>query len=60
MAYVRKTESEIHIEGKYHMGWETVCIFSNNEMKEAEACLKEYFENEPEFEHRLIGRRKAK
>lgn len=58
MTYIRKTEDKYIIQGHYGYGWEDVTI--TDTMQEAKARLKDYRENEPEYNHRMIIRRVKK
>jgi hypothetical protein len=44
MAYVRKTQDEWHVQGRYERKWETVTI--GETFTEARALLHDYRENE--------------
>ena len=51
----RKTREEFQIQGNYGQGWEEVT--AEDTRKEAQARLKEYRENQPEYPHRLVVKR---
>lgn len=53
--YKRKTQDEFAVQGNYGQGWEDVTC--EDTRPEARARLKEYRENEPQYNHRLITRR---
>lgn len=50
--YERKTEDEYQVHGKYAHGWEEVT--AEDTCKEAKERLKEYRENEPGTEFKLV------
>jgi hypothetical protein len=55
MAYKRKTKDEFTIQGNYGYGWEDVTAEDTH--KEARLRLKEYNDNEPQYQHRIIQHR---
>lgn len=57
MPYIRKTKDEYVIIGNYGYGdgWED--LTSEDNRTDAKQRLKEYRENEPQYDHRLIKRR---
>lgn len=55
MAYIRKTKDEYIVQGNYGQGWED--ITAEPTRKECKERLKEYRENEPQYNHRMIVKR---
>lgn len=57
MPYIRKTKDEYVVVGNYGYGdgWED--LTSEDNRTDAKQRLKEYRENEPQYDHRLIKRR---
>ena len=55
MAYKRLTQDEYTVQGNYGQGWEDVTAESTR--KECKERLKEYRENEPQYNHRMIVKR---
>lgn len=53
--YKRKTRDEYVIEQDWGLGWEEV--FSEDTLREGNARLNEYYDNEPDIPVRLIKRR---
>ena len=52
-----KTKEVIVLQGKYDLGWEDLVEYEADQYAEARRDYKDYQENEPQYQHRLIRRR---
>lgn len=55
MAYIRTTEDEFQIHGNYSQGFEE--LTSETTWKEAKQCIKDYRENEPGVQFKIVTKR---
>ena len=55
MAYVRTTEDEFQIHGNYGQGYEELTCETT--WKEAKQCIKDYRENEPGVQFKIVTKR---
>ena len=55
MSYVRKTEDVYSIRGNYGSGFEEVT--TEETMKDALRCLKDYRDNVPQYPHKIAVKR---
>ena len=58
MAYVRKTIDEYEVLQHTPEGWE--CVTAAETYKEARQYLKDYRENQPEYDYKIIKKRVRK
>lgn len=55
MAYIRKTKDEFQLLCNYGEGWEY--LLTEYTLKEAQTQLKDYVENMPDYQYKIVKKR---